>query len=315
VGAQFKFDRFVVDGSQRQLRCDGAPVEVNSRYLDALLLMVRNPGELITRDRFLDDVWSGIPVTDEALSQCIANLRRTLGDDATRPRFIETVPKHGYRFIAPVEARQVEKRFGRQITFPLGWQGGLSLASAGTLGGGVVGVAGGLLYGLGASPDPLRPAVGAASFLIVMLSVNILAAALAGFAIGTGIAAAHRYAGPKVAATALGAASGGLVVGATAKLLGIDAFSVLLGKAPVGLAGGFEGLVLGGAIGLGSHLSIARVRSWPSISGAALTGAIAGAILPLMGGKLMGSSLDALNEAFRSTSTASATGSARTISG
>jgi len=298
VGAQFKFDRFVVDGSQRQLRCDGSPVEVNSRYLDALLLMVRNPGELITRDRFLDDVWSGIPVTDEALSQCIANLRRTLGDDATRPRFIETVPKHGYRFIAPVEERQVEKRFGRQITFPLGWQGGLSLASAGTLGGGVVGVAGGLLYGLGASPDPLRPAVGAASFLIVMLSVNILAAALAGFAIGTGIAAAHRYAGPKVAATALGAALGGLVVGAAAKLLGIDAFSVLLGKAPVGIAGGFEGLVLGGAIGLGSHLSIARVRSWPSISGAALMGAIAGAILPLMGGKLMGSSLDALNEAF-----------------
>ena len=93
MGAQFRFDRFVVDGSQRQLKCDGSPVEVNSRYLDALLLMVRNPGQLITRDRFLDDVWSGIPVTDEALSQCIANLRRTLGDDASKPRFIETVPK------------------------------------------------------------------------------------------------------------------------------------------------------------------------------------------------------------------------------
>ena len=298
MGAQFKFDRFVVDGSQRQLKCDGSLVEVNSRYLDALLLMVRNPGELITRDRFLDDVWSGIPVTDEALSQCIANLRRTLGDDAARPRFIETVPKHGYRFIAPVEEREVQTRFGRQITFPLGWQGGLSLASASTLGGGVVGVAGGLLYGFGASPDPLRPAVGAASFLIVMLSVNIFAAALAGFAIGTGMAAAHRMAGPKIAATALGAALGGLVVGAAVKLLGIDAFSVLLGKAPVGIAGGFEGLILGGAIGIGSHLSIARVRSWPSISGAALMGGLAGALLPLMGGKLMGSSLDALNEAF-----------------
>ena len=298
MGAQFKFDRFVLDGSQRQLKCDGSLVEVNSRYLDALLLMVRNPGELITRDRFLDDVWSGIPVTDEALSQCIANLRRTLGDDAARPRFIETVPKHGYRFIAPVEEREVQTRFGRQITFPLGWQGGLSLASASTLGGGVVGVAGGLLYGFGASPDPLRPAVGAASFLIVMLSVNIFAAALAGFAIGTGMAAAHRMAGPKIAATALGAALGGLVVGAAVKLLGIDAFSVLLGKAPVGIAGGFEGLILGGAIGIGSHLSIARVRSWPSISGAALMGGLAGALLPLMGGKLMGSSLDALNEAF-----------------
>ena len=300
MGAQFRFDRFVVDGSQRQLKCDGSPVEVNSRYLDALLLMVRNPGQLITRDRFLDDVWSGIPVTDEALSQCIANLRRTLGDDASKPRFIETVPKHGYRFIAPVEERQAvaQTLIGRQITFPLGWQGGLSLASASTLGGGLVGVAGGLLYGLGASPDPLQPAVGAASFLIVMLSVNILAGALAGFAIGAGIAAAHRIAGPKIAATALGAALGGLVVGGAARLLGIDAFSVLLGKAPVGIAGGLEGLVLGGAIGIGSHLSIARVRSWPSISGAALMGAIAGAILPLMGGKLMGSSLDALNEAF-----------------
>ena len=300
MGAQFRFDRFVVDGSQRQLKCDGSPIEVNSRYLDALLLMVRNPGQLITRDRFLDDVWSGIPVTDEALSQCIANLRRTLGDDASKPRFIETVPKHGYRFIAPVEERQAATQtlIGRQITFPLGWQGGLSLASASTLGGGLVGVAGGLLYGLGASPDPLQPAVGAASFLIVMLSVNILAGALAGFAIGAGIAAAHRIAGPKIAATALGAALGGLVVGGAARLLGIDAFSVLLGKAPVGIAGGLEGLVLGGAIGIGSHLSLARVRSWPSISGAALTGGLAGALLPLLGGKLMGASLDALSEAF-----------------
>ena len=44
-----------------------------------------------------------MPVTDEALTQCIRTLRRKLGDDANRPRFIETVPKHGYRFIAPVE--------------------------------------------------------------------------------------------------------------------------------------------------------------------------------------------------------------------
>ena len=298
MGAQFKFDRFVVDGSQRQLKCNGSLVEVNSRYLDALLLMVRNPGQLITRDRFLDDVWSGIPVTDEALSQCIANLRRTLGDDASKPRFIETVPKHGYRFIAQVEERQAQPLLGRQITFPLGWQGGLSLASASTLGGGLVGVASGFLYGFGASPDPLQPAVGAASFLIVMLSVNILAGAIAGFAIGAGIAGAHRIAGPKIAATALGGAVGGLLVGGAAKLLGIDAFSVLLGKAPVAIAGGFEGLVLGGAIGIGSHLSLARVRSWPSISGAALTGGLAGALLPLMGGKLMGASLDALSEAF-----------------
>lgn len=296
--AQFKFDCFVVDGSQRVMTREGAQVDVNSRYLDALLLMLSNPGQLITRERFLDDVWSGIPVTDEALSQCIANLRRVLGDDAARPRFIETVPKHGYRFIAPVEEREVQTKFGRPILFPRSWQGALSLTTACAVGGGLAGVAGGLIYGLGASPDPLRPAVGAASFLLVMLSVNILAAALGGFAIGAGIATAHKIAGPRVASTAVGAALGGLIVGGVVKLLGVDAFSVMIGKAPAAIGGGFEGLVLGGAVGLGSHLSLARVRSWPSISGAALAGAIAGAVLPLLGGRLMGASLDSLADAF-----------------
>lgn len=298
--AQFKFDRFIVDAGQRRLTNGGAAIEVNSRYLDALLLMLEHPGQLITRDRFLDEVWKGIPVTDEALSQCIANLRRVLGDDAGRPQFIETVPKHGYRFIAPVEERQVRTHFGRQITFPRGWQGGLSLTAACTIGGGVVGVAGGLIYGLGASPDPLRPAVGAASFLLVMLSVNILTAALGGFAVGAGIATAHRIARARVASTAIGAALGGLIVGGAVKLLGIDAFSVMIGKAPAAIGGGLEGFILGGAVGLGSHLSIARVRSWPSISGAALAGLVAGAILPLLGGRLMGASLDSLAEAFPS---------------
>ena len=56
----------------------------------------------MSKDRFLDEVWRGVPVTDEALTQCVRTLRRQLGDDAAEPRFIETVPKHGYRFIAPV---------------------------------------------------------------------------------------------------------------------------------------------------------------------------------------------------------------------
>src|SRR3990170_6420241 len=99
----FRFDRFSLDPGDRQLRLDGTPVELNARYLDALVLLVREAGKLVSKDRFLDDVWRGVPVTDEALTQCIKSLRRQLGDDAASPRFIETVPKHGYRFIAPVE--------------------------------------------------------------------------------------------------------------------------------------------------------------------------------------------------------------------
>src|SRR5688500_19634756 len=100
----FRFDRFQLDPRDRQLTRDDAPVDLNSRYFGALALLVREQGRLVSKDRFLEEVWRGVPVTDEALTQCIKTLRRQLGDNAARPRFIETVPKHGYRFIAQVES-------------------------------------------------------------------------------------------------------------------------------------------------------------------------------------------------------------------
>ena len=102
----YRFDEFTLDANERELRRGDALVEINARYLDALTLLVRNQGRLVSKDRFLDEVWRGVPVTDEALTQCIRTLRRQLGDNVANPRFIETVPKHGYRFVATVE--QVE---------------------------------------------------------------------------------------------------------------------------------------------------------------------------------------------------------------
>jgi DNA-binding winged helix-turn-helix (wHTH) protein len=98
----FRFDAFVLDPADRQLRSGDGAIELNARYFDALTLLVRERGRLVSKDRFHEEVWRGIPVTDEALTQCIRTLRRQLGDDAAQPRFIETVPKHGYRFIAEV---------------------------------------------------------------------------------------------------------------------------------------------------------------------------------------------------------------------
>src|SRR5690349_19852651 len=123
--------------------------------------MLKHPGELIKRERFLDEVWAGVPVTDEALSQCITTLRRLLGDDAARPQFIETVPKHGYRFVAPVEVKDAAspKRVAPAVT--RNWSNVATLAAAGAAGGVLAGIGGGILYGLGASPDPLHPSVGA----------------------------------------------------------------------------------------------------------------------------------------------------------
>src|SRR5688572_1065523 len=99
---RYQFDRFSLDPIERRLFAGELPVEINSRYFDALLLLLRNPGTLLSKERFLKEVWQGIPVTDEVLTQCIKTLRRQLGDSATQPHLIETVPKHGYRFIAAV---------------------------------------------------------------------------------------------------------------------------------------------------------------------------------------------------------------------
>ena len=101
---EYRFGPFHLDADERRLTREGAAIEVSGRYLDALILLVSEPGRLVSKDRFMDEVWRGVPVTDEALTQCIRALRRALGDDAANPRFIETVPRYGYRFIAPSDA-------------------------------------------------------------------------------------------------------------------------------------------------------------------------------------------------------------------
>jgi len=83
ASGSFRFDGFVLDPAQRRLSRDGAAVELNARYFDALVLLLRESGKLVTKDRFLGEVWHGVPITDEALTQCIKTLRRQLGDDAT----------------------------------------------------------------------------------------------------------------------------------------------------------------------------------------------------------------------------------------
>src|SRR3982751_2963636 len=127
MAGSFVFEQFVLDPEDRQLRRGADTVELNGRYLDALALLVREAGKLVSKDRFMDEVWRGVPVTDEALTQCIKTLRRQLGDDAGSPRVIETVPKHGYRFVALVNGAV------RPATAEQDWRKVLQLGVAGTL--------------------------------------------------------------------------------------------------------------------------------------------------------------------------------------
>jgi DNA-binding winged helix-turn-helix (wHTH) protein len=304
----FRFERFYLDPRDRRLRRDDVPVELNARYLDALALLVREQGRLVTKDRFLEEVWRGVPVTDEALTQCIRTLRRQLGDDAARPRFIETVPKHGYRFIAPIEWIGDEPGAGAgtsalsaaKATPLYDWRQFLLLGGAGTVGAGVAGIIGGLCYGFAGASQPLGPGTGAASVLLVLLWLTIAAALMGGAGVSFGIAASG-FASGRPWASIVGGALGGLVVGGVVKLLGIDAFNLLLGRSPGDVTGAAEGALLGGAVGLGAWLGR---RGAPPLSLrrsaalAGLAGGGAGILIPLLGGRLMGGSLDLLARSF-----------------
>jgi len=97
--SSYRFDDFCLDASNRQLSRNGEPVALNSKYLDVLLLLVSRSGQLVEKHRIFEEVWDGVFVTDAALTQCIKDIRKQLGDDASNPRYIKTVPKHGYVFI------------------------------------------------------------------------------------------------------------------------------------------------------------------------------------------------------------------------
>ena len=291
----FRFDRFQLDPAERQLRQDGEPVEINGRYLDALTLLVREQGKLVTKDRFLDEVWRGVPVTDEALTQCIKTLRKHLGDDAACPRFIETVPKHGYRFIAPVDgAPLAAKQVG--IERPEEGQETLILGAGGTIGGGLAGLIGGLIYGFAAASQPVQQGSGAVSVLLVLVCITTLMALIGGAGAGFGIA--YLGHGRPAYWKIIGGALGGLIVGAITKLLGIDAFNLLVGRSPGDITGAGEGLLLGTAVGAGAWLSgrIDGMRRSSAIAG--LIGGATGILIVLLGGRLMGGSLALLSEQF-----------------
>jgi TolB-like protein/DNA-binding winged helix-turn-helix (wHTH) protein len=69
-----------------------------------LLCLAATPGEVVSIDALLDQVWSGVVVTPDSVYQAVAALRRLLGDDAKQPAYIVTVPRLGYRLVAPVES-------------------------------------------------------------------------------------------------------------------------------------------------------------------------------------------------------------------
>jgi DNA-binding winged helix-turn-helix (wHTH) protein len=94
----YEFGPYLLDSAERRLLRDGQIVPLTPKLLDLLLVLVRHSGHALSKDDLLHEVWSDAIVEENNLSVNISALRRLLDDDLEVPRYIETVPRFGYRF-------------------------------------------------------------------------------------------------------------------------------------------------------------------------------------------------------------------------
>ncbi|MBA3242530.1 MAG: PD40 domain-containing protein, partial [Acidobacteria bacterium] len=100
----YTFKNFTLDLERRALLRDGDPVPLTPKAFDTLALLVRRSGRVVGKDELLEEIWADAFVEESTIAQNVFTLRRALGQNHAENQFIETVPKHGYRFIADVEA-------------------------------------------------------------------------------------------------------------------------------------------------------------------------------------------------------------------
>jgi len=98
----YEFGPFRIDIAERQLMRDGNTVSLTPKAFDTLMVLIENRGHLLEKKELMDRLWPDTFVEETNLSNNISMLRKVLGDDSGEHRYIETVPRRGYRFIAAV---------------------------------------------------------------------------------------------------------------------------------------------------------------------------------------------------------------------
>ena len=100
----YSFGTFTFDSGSLELTREGRPVRLEPQPARALAMLLSRPGEVITRDELRAAIWGEHTHVDydRGLAYCLAQVRTALGDNADNPRFVQTLPKRGFRFLAPV---------------------------------------------------------------------------------------------------------------------------------------------------------------------------------------------------------------------
>lgn len=107
---RYRFGSFEADAATGELRRQGIRVKLNTQPFQVLAMMLERPGELLTRDQIARELWPDGTFVDyeHGVNSAINRIREALGDTAGSPRFIETLARRGYRFVAPVERIEAE---------------------------------------------------------------------------------------------------------------------------------------------------------------------------------------------------------------
>jgi Tol biopolymer transport system component/DNA-binding winged helix-turn-helix (wHTH) protein len=104
------FGPFELDPEAQQLRKRGVALKLQPQQFVVLHMLAQRAGEIVSRQEIQQRVWGDSTFVDfdRGINFCVSQVRTALGDDADRPRYIETIPRRGYRFISPVEAEPLE---------------------------------------------------------------------------------------------------------------------------------------------------------------------------------------------------------------
>src|SRR5271156_1375014 len=102
---RYRFGVFEVDSTTGELRRKGVRVKLHSQPFQVLFMLLERPGEMLTREEISRELWPDGTFVDyeHGVNSAVNRLREALGDKASNPRFIETLARRGYRFVAPVE--------------------------------------------------------------------------------------------------------------------------------------------------------------------------------------------------------------------
>jgi TolB-like protein/DNA-binding winged helix-turn-helix (wHTH) protein len=104
VGNTYQIGVWLVDPGLNTVSQGGKAARLEPKIMEVLVCLAEHPGETLSKDKLLQTVWPDTFVTEDVLTRSISELRRVFEDDAKEPRIIQTIPKRGYRLLAPVQA-------------------------------------------------------------------------------------------------------------------------------------------------------------------------------------------------------------------